>query len=354
MNTLVKMLSQFVKKMLNTYNQIKRFMKKIIILLSIILANIGSTQASVITGTCGSGLTWSLNTKDSTLTIEGSGNMQNWQSPSGTTPFTPWSEYRSYITNVNLPNTLRYISEYAFSYCENLKNIIIPNSVTTIRKGAFFCCYNLPSINIPNSVTSIEGRAFYDCHKLNSIIIPDNVTAIGGGAFSGCTQLATATLSPNITIIEDETFRHCTHLLTIDIPDNVTSIGQVAFHNCWGIETIIIGSQVKIIKKEAFSECRTLKSITCKAVTPPTCESDPFKYISNIKSIKLYVPEESVEAYSNALWWEDFIILPIGAAQEALDNINVSKTLPQKILKEGQIVIEQGNKIYTLQGQKVQ
>ena len=56
-------------------------MKKIIILLSIILANISATQASVITGTCGSGLTWSLNTKDSTLTIEGSGNMQNWQSP---------------------------------------------------------------------------------------------------------------------------------------------------------------------------------------------------------------------------------------------------------------------------------
>ena len=69
MNTLVKMLSQFEKKMLNSYNQIKRFMKKIIILLSIILANISAMQASVITGTCGSGLTWSLNTKDSTLTI---------------------------------------------------------------------------------------------------------------------------------------------------------------------------------------------------------------------------------------------------------------------------------------------
>ena len=324
-------------------------MKKIIILLSIILANISSTQASVITGTCGSGLTWSLNTKDSTLTIEGTGNMATYDNDRNKAP---WYEYCSYIAYVNLPNTLRYIGEFAFYHCENLKNIIIPNSVTTIRKGAFFCCYNLPSINIPNSVTTIEEQAFYDCHKLSSIIIPDNVITIGRSAFYGCQQLTTATLSNNITNIEDYTFRVCVKLCNIDIPDKITSIGTCAFHRCWELESVVIGCGVKSIGEEAFSECNKLKFITCKAATPPSCGSDPFKYITHIKSIKLYVPEESVEAYSNALWWEDFIILPIGAEQEAIENVKVEKET-NKLLHDGQIYILRGDKTYTLQGQEL-
>ena len=352
MNTLVKMLSQFVKKMLNTYNQIKRFMMKIIILLSIILANISSTQASVITGTCGSGLTWSLNTKDSTLTIEGSGNMATYEDSSNKRA--PWYEYKTYIAYINFPAGLRNIGNTAFYYCENLKTVNIPNTVTKIGRRAFDCCYSLISVNIPNSVTTIEGMAFRDCHKLYSVVIPNSVTILEGSAFYACTNLTSVTISQSITNIEDFTFRICTHLKNIEIPDNVTSIGQEAFHRCLELESVVIGNSIRSVGKEAFSECDKLKSITCKATTPPSCGSDPFKYITNIKSIKLYVPEESVETYSNALWWEDLTILPIGAEQEAIGNINVNITHPQKILKDGQIVIEQGNKIYTLQGQKVQ
>ena len=48
-----------------------------------------------------------------------------------------------------------------------------------------------------------------------------------------------------------------------------------------------------------------MTSITCQAVTPPTCKSTN-AFINVNKSIPLYVPAESVEAYKEAYAWKEF------------------------------------------------
>ena len=63
--------------------------------------------------------------------------------------------------------------------------IIIPDGVKYIGDGAFVRCWALTSIIIPDSVTSIGSSAFYECTQLTSITIPDNVTYIGDHAFDG-------------------------------------------------------------------------------------------------------------------------------------------------------------------------
>ena len=52
-------------------------MKKAFILFAL-MANIGIIGAAKYSGTCGQHLTWSLNTEDSTLTINGYGAMYNY------------------------------------------------------------------------------------------------------------------------------------------------------------------------------------------------------------------------------------------------------------------------------------
>lgn len=47
-----------------------------------------------------------------------------------------------------------------------------------------------------------------------------------------------------------------------------------------------------------------LNKITCKAKTPPVCNNTSFYYVS--KSIPVYVPESSVEAYRAAEGWSEF------------------------------------------------
>ena len=68
----------------------------------------------------------------------------------------------------------------------NSKSYNIPNSVKWICNGAFSYCSALTSINIPNSLTNIGGWAFSGCSALTAINIPNSVTRIERSAFSYC------------------------------------------------------------------------------------------------------------------------------------------------------------------------
>ena len=54
----------------------------------------------------------------------------------------------------------------------------------------------------------------------------------------------------------------------------------------------------------AFYDCSGLTSVICMASTPPICKSGCFGGIT--KSISVYVPTNSVEAYKKAGEWKDF------------------------------------------------
>ena len=93
------------------------------------------------------------------------------------------------LTSITIPNSVTSIGMSAFAWCSGLTSITIPNSVTSIGDWAFRDCSGLTSIEIPNSVTSIGESAFLYCSGLTSVTIGNSVTSIGGYAFSGCTGL---------------------------------------------------------------------------------------------------------------------------------------------------------------------
>ena len=266
-----------------------------------------SAYAAIIDGTYGNNLTWTLNTKDSTLVISGEGEMKNYDAFS-----VPWYDYRSYIKYVTLPDGLTSIGGYAFYWCSGLTSITIPNSVTSIGKYAFDNCDGLTSITIPNSVTSIgesafascdgltspvynahcfaympssytgaytipegikqiAGSSFYFCDGLTSIIIPNSVTHIGESAFASCDGLTSIVVEEGNTMYDSR--ENCNALIetasntlitgcknTI-IPNSVTSIGDAAFYFCDGLTSITIPNSVKSIGDAAFHGCDGLTSI---------------------------------------------------------------------------------------------
>lgn len=127
-------------------------MKRIITYLLAVLMSI-SVNAEVYSGTCGSKLTWSLNTEDSILIIEGNGAMKDYAFPA------PWFKNRSCIAHILLNKGLTSIGNNAFYGCKNLTRIFIPNSVESIGNDAFYDCINatvyissaLPILQIPFS-----------------------------------------------------------------------------------------------------------------------------------------------------------------------------------------------------------
>ena len=104
--------------------------------------------------------------------------------------------------------------------------------------------------------------------------------------------------------IGERAFSNCSSLLSVTIPSSVTSIGPYTFSNCSGLTTIEIPSSVTSIDKYAFRACSGLTSITCRAANVPLMGANVFTDVD--KSIPVYVPSESIEAYKVASGWSEF------------------------------------------------
>lgn len=123
-----------------------------------------------------------------TLTIKGSGNMENYNHNSNY--YAPWMWKK--VTQVKFEGNVTSIGSYAFLNCPSLTSITIPDSVVSIGAFAFCNCSNLENVVMPNdsnsSLKSIGADAFYQCPKLKSITIPSSVTSIGRCAFDVCSN----------------------------------------------------------------------------------------------------------------------------------------------------------------------
>lgn len=110
----------------------------------------------------------------------------------------------SYLTDVQLPDSLIYIDSWAFG------NTIIE------------------SVDIPENVTSIDSYAFAYMKRLTSIKIPPELIIIKGATFAGCSNLKDVTLNEGLTEIGQSAFAG-TAVRSIVIPTTVESIGYCAF-----------------------------------------------------------------------------------------------------------------------------
>ena len=228
---------------------------------------------TAISDTTGS-LTWSL--CDSTLTISGSGNMDDYTSSS-----TPWDSYKNAI-----------------------KTLIIGDSVTSIGNVAFYDCINLDSIIIPNSLTSIGNFAFENCSSLISITFPDSLKSIGTCAFQNCSNLTSIIFSNSVTSIGDMAFAVCNSLTSVTIPHSVTTIGNTVFGGCSNLSFLSIGNSVASMGSNVFANCSSLASIISHCVIPPVLGTTAFGNVPT--NIPVYVPCGSKSAYQDSVGWSDF------------------------------------------------
>ena len=150
-------------------------------------------------GTCGKDVSYSFETATGTLTIQGTGEMKNYNFT-----LTPWRSYRSDILVVIIKDGVTSIGNSAFFDCSALSYVSIPNSVTSIGANAFLGCTSLTAVEISDNVTSIGNSAFRDCTGLTSVTIGSGVKKIGNYAFSSGVNLSSINVNMNIPIEIDE------------------------------------------------------------------------------------------------------------------------------------------------------
>ena len=147
---------------------------------------------------------------------------------------------------LNLPSTLIYIGNYAFTNCVNLTGSVDLSAVTNFQSyGYQFCnCKNLDgTLDLP-SVDVIPKFAFYGCEKLTGgINIPNGVKRIDEYAFS-CTSGASftaLTLPGSLERIEKGAFQFQTRIQNeIILPEGLKHIGDAAFNHCVYIPNTVL------------------------------------------------------------------------------------------------------------------
>ena len=140
--------------------------------------------------------------------------------------------------------------------------------VTGIGAGAFKFNGYVSEVEIPDSVIYVDNFAFYGCEYLAKVTMADSVTDLGAGAFEHCVALTDIKLSSGITVISDYLFNNCKALAAVAIPEAVTEIGDGAFMGCAFTE-VTIGASVKKIGDCAYYNITTLT----KATVPATVEN---------------------------------------------------------------------------------
>lgn len=111
---------------------------------------------------------------------------------------------------------------------------------------------------------------------------------------------ATITLDKKWTVhsMMNYAFYYCPELCAVDLPKTIEQITYMAFA---GSENLTSASfHATEVSDYAFYDCKSLQSIKCYSVIPPQIISDCT--FGNVPKFKLYVPQESIEAYKQSDW----------------------------------------------------
>ena len=135
-----------------------------------------------------------------------------------------------YIEKLVIPETVTTLG-YRMCYgCTNLKEVNLPDNISVIPDYAFEKCTLLEKINIPQSLVQIRNDAFAES-GIKEFIAPDSFKEIWGYAFKDCKNLEKVDLNKT-TSIGDMSFENCTKLSSIVLPNTLAELGTYVFSGC--------------------------------------------------------------------------------------------------------------------------
>ena len=212
------------------------------------------------------------------------------------------NEYTKLIETITISKGVKYIYDWVFTGCENLRKLYIPNTIISIGENTLpddpkklleiyydgtieeWCdvkvenqyeiryytninvrdgknnWYEVESLTIPKSVFKIGCHQFSLFSTLKSVHIPGHVKTIENCAFEHCNQLREITIDYGVEEIHDDAFSKCGMLENIYIPDSVGYIGN-AFCDCTNLKKIRLPNKLSRVDSLSFYSCVSLKNI---------------------------------------------------------------------------------------------
>lgn len=146
------------------------------------------------------------------------------------------------------------------SYKGNGGFVQIPDGIAGIA-DAFYSDSSVETVVIPDSVKYIGEYAFESCSELRCVIFGDQLETIGNEAFYDCGKITTLFLPNTLKKIDDSAFEHCSSLSLICLPEGLETIGSYSFTSCSSLETVILPNSLRAVGNNAFINCTELKNV---------------------------------------------------------------------------------------------
>lgn len=124
-------------------------------------------------GPCGDNMYWRYNVFSHTLTVSGSGKMDNYyvpEFPRGGWVLGLWHRHNGN----NCP---------PWSYFDGIQRVVVKPAVSSLGCNCFADCDQMKEVDLPDTLKSIGAPAFYGCGGLKAVRIPSSVKTIGEYAF---------------------------------------------------------------------------------------------------------------------------------------------------------------------------
>ena len=159
----------------------------------------------------------------------------------------------------------------------------VPSSVTKLGKASFRNISALTAVTLPNGLKTIDWYVFYECPNLATLNLPSSLESIGDDSLQRI-KVSSIVVPENITALNDSFLYSCHELTSVELPSTLTAI--------W---------------RYSFSYDPKLKTVTCKAATPPVITAGRGVFEGTpIGSATLRVPAGSKALYQAAEGWKDF------------------------------------------------
>ena len=234
--------------------------------------------------------------------------------PSGVTDINSYAfKGCSGLTTVVLPNTLSSIGSYAFQYCNNLTNVI-----ADIAEPISIKVYTFPktagnTIDLTLYVPKGSANAYANANiwkmfkEIKEFVKKDNVVYTIEGTNTITAKAPTDQAMENVVIpksinidgvdytvtaIDKEAFIHKKTLTVASIPESINQIGNSAFAGCSGLKAIYSYAEDPIELGSSDSDENTASTV--------------FADVDKQNCI-LYVPKNSINKYSIADGWKEFL-----------------------------------------------
>ena len=215
---------------------------------------------------------------------------------------------------------LQTIGDMAFEQCEALRAVYIGPAVSAIGQIAFFYAPSLTTFTVADSnpYYRMQGQMLIDVRnselvasgyeESTRVVVPEGIERIGDYAFYW-SDITAVTLPAGLKHIGQSAFCWAEQLTAVTLPKGVETIGEMGFYACSRLESVSLPASLQSIGPVAFGFCDVLKTMVVQSQTPPALQTkgdaDVFWY-TDLSSATLYVPEESIALYQQAVGWSRF------------------------------------------------